>query len=218
MCGSRVFLLMAFLLACDGTGAEDFVDCGTLTNAYGPFDYRDAQNRAEKIPIVERHHFNSDVESLRRGQTGHIMGDLDYTLRAVPNHPRALASVARYQLGGGAHEGYRTADCYFDRALRFTPDDGTVRLMFGTYLHRKKDYEGAQQQYQAALGLMPDSPEVHYNFALLWLDLDQIDKARTEAIQAYRLGHPLPGLKNKLKRRGVWGEQEEQAIAARATR
>lgn len=212
-------ILLAAGLATFAGGArgQDLVDCGSLDNAYGPFDYRNAQYRTEKIPIVEQHHFNSDVESLRRGQSGTIIGDLHYTLRAVPNHHRALASVARYQLGGGSTEKYYTAECYFDRALRFAPDDGAVYLIFGTFLHRKKNFEAARSRYQEAIALMPDSSEAHYNLALLWLDLDEVEKAKQEAIAAYRLGHPMPGLKNKLRRRGAWTNEDEQAIAAGAT-
>jgi hypothetical protein len=72
-------------------------ECGTLANHYGPFDYTNARHYREKLPIVERAHFNRDVESLRRGQTAVRPGpDLHYVLGTFPNHHRALYSMLNY--------------------------------------------------------------------------------------------------------------------------
>lgn len=189
-------------------------DCGSLKNAYGPFDYTNPQNVARDIPIVEREHFNTDVQQLRRGQSSvNLMGDLDYVLRAVPNHHPALDAVARYQLHGGNMSGFRTADCYFDRALRFKPDDGAVYLIYGIYLHRKKNYQAALEQYQTAIRLMPDSADAHYNLGLLYVALNQLGPARDEAERAYALGYPLPGLRQRLIRLGAWKDSTANAAA-----
>src|SRR5882672_10328606 len=64
--------------------------CGALPNAYGPFDYRIEH---DKLAIVEAYHFTSQVELLIRGQSGALGADLDYTLRAAPNHHRALVAM-----------------------------------------------------------------------------------------------------------------------------
>ena len=64
--------------------------CGSLVNGYGPFDYRTS---AKQLDIVEKYHFTSDVESLKHGKAGYLGTDLDYTLRASPNHHRALMAM-----------------------------------------------------------------------------------------------------------------------------
>src|SRR4249919_1218189 len=116
-------LLLGIVLATTGIAHASEIDCGSLENAYGPYDYTNAYDRANKIPIVEGAHFQPEVEALIRSPTvGTLMGALDYTLRAVPNHHRALAAVARYALGGGSREKFYSAECYFDRAMRFKPD------------------------------------------------------------------------------------------------
>ena len=184
------------------------LECGALDNAYGPFDYTDATDRRDKLPIVEQFHFNSDVENLRRGQSGTIIGDLDYTLRAFPNHHRALNAMALYQRANpeAAVAPFRSAECYFNRAMRFRPGDGTTRMLYGSYLFKRGQRQEALQRYQEALALQPESAEVHYNMGLLQLELKQTAQALEHAHKAYALGYPLQGLKNKLKRAGAWKE------------
>ena len=67
--------------------------CGPLeTGGYGPYDYTNPIHFREKLPIVEGAHFDAGVESLRghlKKNAGTLDGDLDYTLRAFPNHHRA---------------------------------------------------------------------------------------------------------------------------------
>jgi tetratricopeptide (TPR) repeat protein len=215
----RKFVWVGMLgsLWCAGTQAGE-ADCGSLRNAYGPYDYTNADHRANKIPIVEVAHFNSDVESLKRGQSSvWAMDDIHYVLRAVPNHQRALASMARYYLNGGQPRGYYSADCYFDRALRFKPEDGTVHLIYGTYLHRLKSYSLAEEQYRLALENLTESADANYDLGLLYADIGRWADAKQYAIVAYRLGYPLAALKHRLASRGLWSETDEAAIAVPIT-
>lgn len=206
--------LLCFLAGtCAAQTEVNALACGSLDNHYGPFDYSDPVQRAEKLPIVDRNHFNSDVENLIRGQSGTIMGDLDYTLRTFPNHHRALNAVARYDLRGGKPEQFLTAECYFERAMRFQPRDGMVYLINGVYLHSKGELETAEERYLQALQLLPDNAEAHYNLGLLYVDMKRYDDANAQAVEAYRLGHPLQGLKRKLIRLGAWQGDVKPATA-----
>lgn len=210
------FLCLAMLA---GTPAfADEAECGSLQNAYGPFDYTNAEHRADKIPIVDVNHFQPEIEALigSPGGLGTIMGALDYTLRAVPNHHRALATLAQYTLRGGSRENFRSTECYFDRAMRFKPDDGMVYLTFGGYLSRKHEYAQAEKQYATALALLPDSSEGHYNLGLLYLETGRPEKAKEEALLAYQLGYPLRGLRNRLARAGAWSERDDAAVFRKA--
>ena len=70
--------------------------CGTLTNAYGPFDYTSPKMRAEKLPIVEKHDFTACVYNVRGGLTSPTpASDPDSALRAFPNHYLAMEAVVR---------------------------------------------------------------------------------------------------------------------------
>ncbi len=181
--------------------AQDVPGCGSLANAYGPFDYRNAAAHQHDIPLVEKFHFTPQVEFLIHGSTGSVLGDLDYTLRAIPNHPRALAAMARYALQGGRFPPTAripNAECYFLRALAFTPDDPTVHEIYADFLYKLHRNAQAKQQYEAALRIAPGSAEINYNAGLFFLDLGDVKRAKQLANIAYAAGFPLPGLRNRI--------------------
>ena len=53
--------------------------CRGGAQGYGPFDYLARFGLAKNLNIVEEYHFTSSVESLRRGKSGTVAGDIDYT-------------------------------------------------------------------------------------------------------------------------------------------
>jgi Flp pilus assembly protein TadD len=129
-----------------------------------------------------------------------LIADLDYTLRAIPNHRRALAAVAKYQLSGGKFDVVEIngADCYFLRALAFTPTDAAVRLIYGNYLYKSKELQKAEEMYTSALALDPGSAEIAYNAGLYYVTKGDVAKAEGMAKIAYDQGYPLPGLRNRI--------------------
>ena len=181
--------------------------CGTLKTIYGPFDFTNPDHVRTKLPRVESHHFTPEVERLVHGTTDtYIIGDLDKTLKAFPNHHRALWSVSRLQRKPEyKHDTrYYTADCYFKRAINFIPTDRVVYLIYGMHLQAVGDYQNAEAQYKYALKLSPSYADAHYNLGLLYMDINKIDKARSHALTAYQYGHPLQGLKRRLTRVNAW--------------
>ena len=185
-------------------------DCGQLANRYGPYDYTNQEHKVKRLPVVERAHFTPVVERLERGSTGLLADDLDYTLRAFPNHHRALYAMAKYQIANGypLEATYYSADCYFHRAIRFKPDDGIVWMLYGIYKHKVKKHNEALEKYKSALKLMANSAELNYNVGLLYADMQMYDQAAKHAREAYKLKFPLPGLRNLLKEKGYWKKGE----------
>lgn len=208
------FWLVCGLLALPMThGAWAQEACGALQNAYGPFDYRTEKS---KLEIVEGAHFLPFVESLSRGNTSSTPGgDIDYTLRASPNHHRALLSMmnlARKEKKDKPSGSRYTIACWLDRAERFAPDDAMVKTLYGTYLLQKgKGIDGARK-LEAALELAGDSPNIHYNLGLAYFDLKDYDKSLASAHKAYQMGFPLPGLRNKLEKAGHWRALPPKAV------
>ena len=186
--------------------------CGSLNapGQYGPFDFRtipdDVRHR------VEDYHFTPDIETLRKGNTAELAGaDLDYTLRAIPNNPRALLSVSRYatKMKVDRAQGLRfPAECYFERAIRFVPDDPMPRVLYASYLKDRKRIAEARTQLDAAEKVRGDPAnfDFDYNLGLLYCEVGAYDKALVAAKRAYALGAPLPALKNRLKAAGKWQE------------
>lgn len=182
-------------------------ECGSLQNAYGPFDYTNPTHFANNLSVVEGHHFTPEVEALVAGKTTAIGGDIDYTLRAFPNHHRALKAMTLLGLKEktdkpkGAHH---SVECYFDRALRFKPNDPMVHLTYSYYFYKHGKLDKAIEQAKAAEQISPDNANVNYNLGLLYAEKKNYAEARAHARKAYERGFPLPGLKNKLIKAGQW--------------
>ncbi|MGB7216218.1 MAG: tetratricopeptide repeat protein [Gammaproteobacteria bacterium] len=184
-------------------GDEPFAfGCGSLENAYGPYDYRNATHRREKLPIVESAHFTIDVFELRRGVTATFpLVDIDYTLRAFPNHHLALDAMARLHRREGVErfpQGRYSLACWFERARQWQPDDGMVYLIYGTHLFYTDRLKEAEPVLLKATELLPRSAEAHYNLGLLYVRLGNHEEAARWADKAYELGAQLPGLREQL--------------------
>ena len=199
----------AATLALPAQAARKEPYCGNLDNAYGPYDYRKGAGELEfNLKLVEGAHFTADVENGIKGRSSTLAGDIDYTLRAFPNHAVALGTVIRVAsrdkkslfLPGGT----RPVECYFDRAVRFAPDDPSTHTLYGSYLLSVGRVAEALLKYQTAAQLDPDNPSTNYNLGLVYFKNKDMANANKYAQIAYALEFPLPGLKNMLMQAGKW--------------
>jgi tetratricopeptide (TPR) repeat protein len=208
----RFFWLLLSAILSPASFAQGFPErCGDLANHYGPYDYWLDKG---KLPIVEQHHFTPKVEQLKGGQEGYIGGDLDYTLHTFPNHARALIAMAKLAekekkaIPLGAKY---PVDCYFDRAIRFRPNDGMVRMIYANFLSRQGKKQDAIKQLELARELGTGGPNMEYNMGLAYFEIGEFEKALEHAHRAYKGGFNLPGLKGKLVKAGKWREPVETA-------
>lgn len=194
-------ILLAAVIVVTDVQAVDAPYCGDLENVH---DYNVG---GPHLAIVEKHHFNSAVENLRHGITGSLGADLSYTLMMYPNHHRALAAFGKLSIRdktlkpAGAQY---SVGCFFDRAIRFKPGDGTVRMVYGNYLLKAGQPNKAIEQLQIAADLAPEDPTINYNLGLLYAQRKDYDQAKIYAKKAYSQGFPLPGLRNKLIEAKQW--------------
>lgn len=183
-------------------------NCGNVfVNHYGPWDFR---TDSDKLPIVLGRHFTPEVEALIRGNTDTLPGpDIDYTLKAIPNHHRALISIMRLGEKENTPQARRTSysvECYFIRATRFRPDDSIVRMIYSTYLNSKGRLLDAKDQLKTASHYAKDNAFTHYNIGLHYFDLKDYENALFEAHQAMALGFTQSALREKLLSIGRWIE------------
>ena len=172
----------------------------------GPYDYRSPANRGI-VRMVETNHFTQQVENLVRGRTGPLAGEFSFVLHGFPNHHRALASLSRYGLReNSAQPGNLdyTVDCYFQRALRFRPDDLIVRMLFADYLSKIKRSDDASLQLDYVRGAAPDNPLTQYNVGLLYFQIGRYKDALAQAHLAMSMGMPRTDLKEKLQAKNLW--------------
>lgn len=183
-------------------------DCPAFNNTVTGGDYTNPDHR-DRLAVVERFHFTPQVERLERGQSGYIGGDISYTLDHFPNHHRALSALSRLALrekSSRPKSVKHSIECYFDRAMRFRPDDARVRAIFGGYLLAMGQDDAAIAQLQEAARFEPQNASNQYNLGLVYFRKKQYAQAREAAKAAYGLGFPLPGLKNKLAALGQWSD------------
>jgi len=184
-----------------------------IEGRHGPFDYRRAT--AQEKTLVEAYHF---VEHFRGYQQGKIKitkvqdgiieypaAGFSYTLWAFPNHPQALLAMEdlsrRFKTDRPPGSQLRV-HCYFQRAVRFVPDDGLVRALYGYYYARRKLGTEAEAELAAAQELSPSDVNVQLYLAWSYIELGKANNAAVHAKRAYELGYPLPGLREKLKKAG----------------
>ena len=203
---------VVFIFVCQMAMAQSVEsECGSLANGYGPYDYR--TSKGQILDMVEPFHFPPQVEMLIKGNAGYLGGDIDYTLRAFPNHHRALMTVMRYgektKSAKPPNMRYSVA-CYFDRAIRFRPDDAIVRMIYSMYLAKNGQVPDAIQQLDIAANGAEgkENSFTHYNLGLNYFDLKEYDKSVVQAQKAYGLGFPQTALKDKLKSVGKWTQPD----------
>ena len=184
-------------------------NCGTLFSSgqYGPYDFRTDK---DKLPIVLRAHFTHEVESLIRGiSSGTPGGDIDYTLRAIPNHPSALIAMMRLaekEKNPQPRGSNYTVECWFERALQFRPDDNVVRMIYATFLAKNGRTPQALEQLERVTATAGDNAFTHYNAGLIYFNIKDFDKALSQAHKALALGLPRTELADQLKTAGKWTE------------
>lgn len=195
--------------------------CLPIIHSFGPYDYRTATQ--DQKDLVEKVHFHANVEALKKNTHSlnrqYIMvpgNEIGYTLRAFPNHPRALLALSRLSFlektdkpaGLG-----NTVPCYFIEAINFRPDDAMVRVIYGIHLSKKGNVEEALKHFDKAKELGEESQSLYYNLGLAYVELKRYPDALQAAHRAYALGAQFPGLRDKLKRAGVWQEPTPEAAA-----
>lgn len=178
---------------------------GGDSRGYGPFDY--TIHQGELLARVDNNHFSSQVEQLIRGDTTrHPMGDVNYTLVRFPNHHRALYTAVRFSLGESSHGSLDSypAECYLQRAIRFSPDDSVPHMLYGLYLHRLGQLDESLEKYEAAKALAPQDANLLYNMGLVYFEIGDYEKSHQHAVEAYTRGIELPGLRRRLQEAGHW--------------
>lgn len=202
-----------------------------IDGQFGPYDYYKPIRIA--IPLVERAHMGYEIaEQARKGDWCGYYLNLDYSLRALPNHPKALTLMAEYletrptckpsRESGKTTSGAiwaiennawqeRNMDYYFQTALNFMTEDTRVipkhaetHVLYADWLRKKKRFDEAMKQYESAHVLKPGYANTYYGLGMLYLDQKNIAKATENARKAYSLGKPPADLQERLVAAGAW--------------
>ena len=211
-CGMLCFCLLANIAGAAGATKAGWVGydlkgvpCSGKSMAYGPYDYINPKHKSLKLPIVETYHFTKEMEAAA-GENIRMGGEIGYTLRAFPNHHRALYAIIRHQLRFGEQvylEGRTPAECYFQRAAAFSPRDIKVYQLYAYYLTKKGQDAIAIKQYEMALLVKPQG-HLHYQLGKAYFKTKQYDNAVKHAKLAIERGFKKRDLKKQLQSVGKW--------------
>jgi hypothetical protein len=189
--------------------------CGPLQ--VPAFDYRTDQ---KEYKVVEAYHFTTEIEALLRGKSGTLGQELDYTLSNVPNHHRALISLTRYgekMKSAQPADLRRPVECYFERAMRFRPDDNIARLLYAHYLANGQRVPEVTRQLEIVTAAAGDNAFTHYNIGLIYVEIKAYDRALVQAHKAASMGFGRTALRDQLKAAGRWKEPVAAAPEAAAS-
>ncbi len=190
--------------------------CGPISTkeTAGPYNYtsRDSTVRWHVRDVTKNHFLKAKrYMELPRPSSRRIHVELTYTLIRVPNHHRALYLLGEFHNRFPKEEFnpplnlFSTApECFFDRAMRYDPNDIYIHQLKAIYYHKRKRYKQSLPVYKILIEKYPDWGELHYNLGLLYMDMKDYEKALLHAKQAYKNNYTLPGLKNKLEKKGKW--------------
>jgi tetratricopeptide (TPR) repeat protein len=134
------------------------------------------------------------------------IGELNYVLPrippSVPVHWKMLTIQARVlYLGGNKDAAIESLQLINKRNPELV--DGYVVL--GNFLYKEGKYGEARSVLETGLEKVPKpTAEMHYFLGMIALKQGSFELAREQAQKAYKLGYPLPGLRNKLKAAGHW--------------
>ena len=181
--------------------------CQGFHGTVGTYDYLKRNEFLGLLANMHEHHFSPGVENLTQGLSSSPMGDIDFILRTVPNHHRAMASAIKFRnrnpVWPPSTKGM-PAECYLQRAIKFSPNDVTMHYQYAMLQQNFKQHAGAAKSYQEVERLSPGDPIVQYNLALALVEIKQYKQARKIAENLYAQKFPLPGLKRKLIAAGYW--------------
>ena len=210
LCARVALASLLALVSIAGAQAQQAVnDCGPILRGpgeTGPFDYRTQRGALE---IVERFHFTPRVEALLSGRSSTVGGDLSYLMRTSPNHHRGLLAIMRFverSRSPQPRDMQYSIDCYFERAIRFAPDDVIVRMLFARHLGTLKNVAAAKSQLEFATTLAGDNGLTHFNIGMTYFDLGLFPEALVRAHAAREYGFPRLELEARLREKGHWSE------------
>jgi hypothetical protein len=178
--------------------------CGPVSPT--AWDYRvDKQFYA----LVEDAHFTPPVEALIRGRTGQLPGpDIDYTLSVFPNHYRAIMAATRLaereESQGRKSQLKLPVECYYERAVRFKPDDLVARMLYAQFLGKRKREEEAKSHLRETQRRAKDNPLTLRNIGLVYMELKDYDNALMVAHRLLEVEPADPVLKGALVSAGKW--------------
>lgn len=133
------------------------------------------------------------------------VGEFTFEFRSTPASDSFFGQTASelalaYRQLGDDRDALVVANDVLNRA----PNMSAGYLIKAIVLRNRKDLSAAAALLRRGLDVVgKGAADLHYALGLTLLDMHDIKEAKAQAEAAYRLGYPLPGLRNRLRKHGV---------------
>lgn len=176
-------------------------------SSLGEETFEDVHHYCAGIIWFNRSKFEPDKERRTR-MLKEALGEARYTYLRIPSDSGVSSAVAitlaSVEDALGEHD---SALSYLEKAIESLPDDSGPYTALALHYRNLKQLDLAKKTLlRGDEALKGESAEIHYNLGLVEIELGDLEAATSQAKRAYDLGHPLPGLKNKLIALGAWPE------------
>jgi predicted Zn-dependent protease len=160
------------------------------------YDYFDASTDRivkQRLQAVERFHMNKHLfENIANGKYKHALGDIDFTLRYFPNHPRGLqllTTVAALTKNGAL------PIRYFEKAIALYPKHAITHAQYGWFFVTIGDLDNGIQKLRHAIEMDPKLTTGHVWLAQAYEKKGDLQSSRAARERAKELGYngKLPG-------------------------
>ena len=187
-----------------------------FTSRISPAEVKAWEARMGALAWNPLHHYCAGIVLIQRARAlqgdktrhdytlNNAIGEFEYTLARMPReepfHSQASMQMAiAYQNLGE----FDTAMQFFDEAIEDHPENAeSYAAKALAYKEKGKLEEARATLEQGNKAVDGTSSLIHYFLGLVLVDLHKYDEAREHARQAYALGYPLPGLRDKLASNG----------------
>ena len=197
-------------------------------DSYSPADFERLKDRLGVRAYYGLHHFCAGLHWINRARVEtdpkvrrylleNALEETLFTYKSAEHDSVVFPDIAiglakiRKELGqvGPAIE-------VLEKAIKDQPERvdlyGTLALFYRDQSHLDKAKEVLLRADELSGG---QSAEVQYSLGLINLEMGDVDGAVENAVRSYKLGYPLPWLKNKLRALGKWPAPAQEPTGAR---
>lgn len=173
--------------------ADAYANRGLAYNQKGNYDraIQDYNKAIELKPEIARAYSNRGVTYIEKGNVERAFVDFNTAIELDPND--ALAHSNR----GGIHllkGDYERAFADFNTAIRLDPDNAETYLNRGNAQLLKGNLESALADFGEVVKLRPESADVYFTRGIIWLRLQEWEKAKTDLTFARNFGMDIMNL------------------------
>ena len=184
------FLAILILFVCGydapaGTPIDDFSGNRMLDDRHRNYFLKDSDLKTwQMVRNVNKLHLKPALDHLTKGKPKNAIPELNFVLRYVPNHPKALQLMGVVTRLTGRP---KVGEQYFAQAIRVYPDHALTHAQFGNFLIELGRIEEGIERLETARSIQPDMTMVYLWLAEAYHKHGDLEKEREAKGQAQEL-------------------------------